>query len=95
MDSAMVYRGMDIGTAKPSRGYSGSAIPTPGGHPRPGPALFRSRLRGRRRRRGARALAAGRLPVLVGGTMLYLRAFREGLADLPTADPAVRADIAG
>jgi tRNA dimethylallyltransferase len=39
------------------------------------------------------ALAAGRLPVLVGGTMLYLRAFREGLAELPPADAGVRAAI--
>jgi tRNA dimethylallyltransferase len=38
----------------------------------------------------ARALAGNRLPLLVGGTMLYLRAFREGLAALPPADPAVR-----
>src|SRR5690606_19843648 len=39
------------------------------------------------------ALGAGRLPILVGGTMLYLKAFREGLAELPPADPAVRAEL--
>ena len=38
--------------------------------------------------------SAGRIPLLVGGTMLYIKALREGLADLPAADPAVRAVIA-
>jgi tRNA dimethylallyltransferase len=40
-----------------------------------------------------RSLARGRLPVLVGGTMLYLRAFREGLAALPQANPEIRAQL--
>ena len=51
-------------------------------------------FRARRARPRSRAIAArGRLPLLVGGTLLYLRALREGLAALPRADAAVRATL--
>jgi tRNA dimethylallyltransferase len=90
VDSAQVYRGMDIGTAKPDARMLDETPhhlvdildPTE----RFSAADFCAR---------ARALmdeitAAGRVPLLVGGTMLYFKALREGLSDLPAADPAIR-----
>lgn len=94
LDSAMVYRGMDIGTAKPSRAVLAR-------HPHalvdirdPAQPYSAADFVADADAAVRRALARGRLPVLVGGTMLYLRAFREGLADLPPADPEIRAAIA-
>jgi tRNA dimethylallyltransferase len=93
MDSALVYRGLDIGTAKPSLAVR-SAVP----HHlidilEPNEAYSAGRFA----RDAAAAIAAirarGRLPVLVGGTLLYLRALRDGLAALPRADREVRAAI--
>jgi tRNA dimethylallyltransferase len=93
MDSAMVYRGMDVGTAKP---------------PAPILARFPHRLvdirdpeeaysAGQFRTDALAALAAirarGRWPLLVGGTLLYLRALREGLAQLPGRDERLRRAI--
>ena len=52
--------------------------------------LFRGALPGRCRRRMRAIEARGRTPLLVGGTMLYFRAFQSGLARLPAADPAIR-----
>lgn len=93
MDSALVYRGLDIGTAKPAVRVR-SAVP----HHlidilEPTEAYSAGRFA-----RDAGALideirARGRLPLLVGGTLLYLRALRDGLAVLPRADPAVRAEL--
>lgn len=90
VDSAQVYRGMDIGTAKPPTSVR-AAIPhhlidilDPAAHY--SAAGFR---------RDALALietirARGRLPILAGGTMLYFRALRYGLADMPAADRTIR-----
>jgi tRNA dimethylallyltransferase len=93
MDSALVYRGLDIGTAKPAPAIR-SAVP----HHlidilEPTEAYSAGRFA-----RDAGALideirARGRLPLLVGGTLLYLRALRDGLAPLPRADAAVRAEL--
>ena len=93
VDSAQVYRGMDIGTAKPSA-TERAAVPhhlidliEP--HQRYSAAQFVHDARA--------AIAAiearGRLALLVGGTMLYLKALVEGLDALPQADAAWRADI--
>lgn len=94
VDSAMVYRGMDIGTAKPAA----DALLR---HPH---ALIdvrdpESPFSAADFVQGADAAARaafrrGKLPVLVGGTMLYFKAFREGLAKLPSASAAVRERIA-
>jgi tRNA dimethylallyltransferase len=90
MDSAMVYRGLDIGTAKPSAAVR-SAVPH---HLVDIVEPTDSYSAGRFARDAAEAIAdiaaRGRVPVLVGGTLLYLRALREGLAGLPSADPEVR-----
>ncbi|MFT3777260.1 MAG: tRNA (adenosine(37)-N6)-dimethylallyltransferase MiaA [Ottowia sp.] len=93
VDSALVYRGMDVGTAKPTPAER-AAVPH---HlidirdPREAYsaadfARDATRLIGEIQRRG-------RHPVLVGGTMLYFKALREGLDELPPADPAVRRQL--
>lgn len=87
VDSALVYRGLDIGSAKPdyphhlidvcdpAEPYSAAAFAADAG------------------RLAADITARGRTPLLVGGTMLYFKAFLQGLADMPAADPQVRRDI--
>ncbi|MFM7026295.1 MAG: tRNA (adenosine(37)-N6)-dimethylallyltransferase MiaA [Limnohabitans sp.] len=93
MDSALVYQGMDIGTAKPSR-MERAAVPhhlidiLDPLHSYSAAEFARdaTRLIGEIR-------ARGKMPLLVGGTMLYLKALLEGLNDMPAADPQVRADI--
>jgi tRNA dimethylallyltransferase len=93
VDSALVYRGMDIGTAKPDAETLGRAphrlidIRDPEDSYSAGDFV-----------RDARAeidaiRAAGRNPLLVGGTMLYFRSLTEGIAELPEADPDVRARL--
>jgi tRNA dimethylallyltransferase len=90
VDSAQVYRGMDIGTAKPDarmlRETPHHLIDILDPTSRFSAADFSERALDLM----ARITAAGRLPLLVGGTMLYFKALREGLSDLPEADPAIR-----
>ncbi len=93
VDSAQVFRDMDIGTAKPDAA-------TLARHPHRLIDLITPEERYSAARFCTDALAemasisgAGRVPLLVGGTMLYFKALREGLADLPQADPALRAAI--
>jgi tRNA dimethylallyltransferase len=93
MDSAMVYRGLDIGTAKPSAAVRARVPHHLIDIVEPTEAYSAGRF-------ARDALAAlreinsrGRLPLLVGGTLLYLRALREGLANLPRADAALRAQL--
>lgn len=88
VDSALVYRGLDIGSAKPdyphhlmdirdpSESYSAADFVADAG------------------RAVADIVGRGRTPILVGGTMLYFRAFLQGLAAMPAADPAIRAELA-
>lgn len=93
VDSAMVYRGMDIGTAKPDAETLRRAphrlldIREPEQHYSAGDFV---RDAGREM---TEIRAAGRVPLLVGGTMMYFRALTRGIADLPAADPEVRTAI--
>ncbi|NBM55253.1 tRNA (adenosine(37)-N6)-dimethylallyltransferase MiaA [Proteus sp. G2669] len=93
VDSALIYRGMDIGTAKPDATEQSLA-------PHRlinilDPALPYSAADFRRDALSAmeEITAAGRIPLLVGGTMLYFKALLDGLSPLPSANPEVRAEI--
>ena len=93
MDSTQVYRGLDIGAAKPRPALLAR-------HPHalvdirdPAEPYTVADFVADADREVRRALAVGRMPVLVGGAMLYARAFRDGLAALPRANSAVRAAI--
>ena len=93
VDSAQVYRGMDVGTAKPSRAVR-AAVP----HHLIDVCDPTDNYSAGRFRRDALCLVAeirarGRVPLLVGGTMLYFRALTRGIAPLPEADAGVRARI--
>lgn len=93
LDSALVYRGMDIGTAKPSREEL-QAMPHHLIDIRdPSQSYSAAEFARDATCLIAEIRARGRLPLLVGGTMLYLKALVEGLDDLPLASPPVRADI--
>jgi tRNA dimethylallyltransferase len=93
LDSALVYRGMDIGTAKPSR-QELQAVPHHLIDIRdPSQSYSAAEFARDATRLIAEIRGRGKLPVLVGGTMLYLKALVDGLDDLPLACPAVRADI--
>lgn len=93
VDSALVYRGMDIGTAKPDaatlRRFPHRLVDirepeesySAGDFVRDARSAMHS------------IFASGRIPLLVGGTMLYFRALTEGIAELPSADDGIRRDI--
>ena len=93
IDSAQVYRGMDIGTAKPTSAERARVphhlldLRDPSQ-----PYSAAEFVRDATQAIGA-IRARGRLPLVVGGTMLYAKALREGLSALPSADPQVRARI--
>lgn len=93
VDSAQVFRDMNIGTAKPD-----TATLTEFPHHlidliSPEEAYSAARFRQDALRVMGEIGARGKVPLLVGGTMLYFKALLEGLADLPAADPATRAAI--
>jgi tRNA dimethylallyltransferase len=93
VDSALVYRGMDIGTAKPSAAEL-AAVPHHLIDIRdPLQAYSAAEFVLTPRRLIGEIRARGRLPLLVGGTMLYFKALTHGLDDMPPADPAVRAQL--
>ena len=90
VDSALVYRGMDIGTAKPT-------LAERGGVPHhlidildPSESFSTGQFRDRALALMADITARGKRPLLVGGTMLYFSALTQGLAQLPAADPEIR-----
>ena len=90
VDSAQVYRQMDIGTAKPSRELLAQWPHALIDCLDPAESYSAARFREDALALVAAARAAGKLPVLVGGTGLYFRALENGLSDLPLADAAVR-----
>ncbi len=93
VDSAQVYRGMDIGTAKPGTveraAVAHHLIDVRDPEQPYSAALFAADAR----RLCAEIAARGRRPLLVGGTMLYFKALADGLDAMPAADPAIRAEI--
>jgi tRNA dimethylallyltransferase len=95
VDSALVYRGMDIGTAKPTPDEL-AAVPHHLIDIRdPLQAYSAAEFVADANRLIDEISARGKLPLLVGGTMLYFKALFDGLDDMPKADPAVRAALAG
>ncbi len=93
VDSALVYRGMNIGTAKPDAQTLARAPHRLINLRDPGDAYSAADFRADALREIEQIVSAGRIPMLVGGTMLYFRALLEGLSDLPEADPAIRAGL--
>ncbi len=90
MDSATVYRGMDIGTAKPTAEEQ-ARVPHHLLDIRDPAQAYSAAEFARDAAALARDIRArGRIPLLCGGTMLYYKALREGLNDLPEADPEIR-----
>ena len=93
VDSAVVYRGMDVGTAKPTLDERREVPHHLVDVLDPSEPYSAARFADDARRLITAIRARGRLPLLVGGTMLYAKALAEGLDDLPPADPQVRAAI--
>jgi tRNA dimethylallyltransferase len=93
VDSALVYRGMDIGTAKPNAAVLARAPHRLVDICEPTEAYSAARFRADALREMAEISDKGRVPLLVGGTMLYFRALERGLAELPSADAQVRAGL--
>jgi tRNA dimethylallyltransferase len=93
VDSAMVYRGMDIGTAKPTmaerRGIAHHLIDILD----PAEAFSTGRFRQQALALIEEISGRGHLPILAGGTLLYFNALLHGLAELPQADPALRREL--
>jgi tRNA dimethylallyltransferase len=93
MDSAQVYAGMDVGTAKPSAAERAAVTHHLIDIRDPAQSYNAAEFARDTHVLIAQIKARRRLPLIVGGTMLYFKALREGLADLPVADPQLRAQI--
>jgi tRNA dimethylallyltransferase len=93
VDSALVYRGMDIGTAKPSREERAAAPHHLIDIIDPLDAYSVAQFCADAQRLVAEISARGKLPLLVGGTMLYFKGLNDGLDELPGADAALRAEL--
>jgi tRNA dimethylallyltransferase len=90
VDSALVYRGMDIGTAKPDAATLRRAPHALIDIRDPSESYSAADFRADALAEMARITGRGRVPLLTGGTMLYFRALSRGLAELPPASPALR-----
>ncbi|MBU9822301.1 MULTISPECIES: tRNA (adenosine(37)-N6)-dimethylallyltransferase MiaA [Rahnella] len=93
VDSALIYRGMDIGTAKPTAEELAQAPHRLIDILDPTRAYSAADFRADALREMAEITSRNKIPLLVGGTMLYFKALLEGLSPLPPADPAVRERI--
>ncbi|MDD1781518.1 tRNA (adenosine(37)-N6)-dimethylallyltransferase MiaA [Enterovibrio sp. ZSDZ35] len=93
VDSALIYKDMDIGTAKPTAEELALAPHRLINIKDPSEAYSAADFRADALREMEQIVAKGRIPLLVGGTMLYFKALLEGLSPLPPADPAIRAKI--
>ena len=93
VDSAQVYRGMDVGTAKPSADERARVPHHLIDVVDPTDAFSAGRFRDAVLRLVPEIHARGRLPIVAGGTMLYFRSLTQGLSELPTADAGIRAEL--
>ena len=93
VDSATIYRGMDIGTAKPSAAEQALVPQHLLDILDPAQSYSAAEFRADALRLIGEITARGRIPLLAGGTMMYYKALRDGLDDLPQADPALRAEL--
>lgn len=93
VDSALVYRDMNIGTAKPEPEVLAKAPHRLIDFLDPAEAYSAARFREDALREMADITRSGRIPLLVGGTMMYFRSLLEGLAELPSADDVLRAEL--
>lgn len=93
VDSALVYRGMDIGTAKPSKAQLAEFPHRLIDILDPAQSYSAADFRSDALAAMAQITARGNIPLLVGGTMLYFKALLDGLADMPAANAAVRAQL--
>lgn len=93
VDSALIYRGMDIGTAKPSKAELALAPHLLIDICDPAESYSAANFRADALREMQEISAQGKIPLLVGGTMLYYKALLEGLSPLPSADEKVRSEI--
>lgn len=93
VDSATIYRGMDIGTAKPSPAEQALVPQHLLDILDPAQSYSAAEFRADALRLIDEISARGRIPLLAGGTMMYYKALRDGLDDLPQADPALRAEL--
>lgn len=95
VDSALIYRGMDIGTAKPEAAVLARAPHRLIDILDPAESYSAARFREDALREMADISGAGRIPLLAGGTMLYFRALQYGLSELPEADAITRERLEG
>lgn len=93
VDSALVYRGMDIGTAKPTLAERGGVAHHLIDILDPSAAYSTGQFRSQALALMADISQRGKIPLLVGGTMLYFNALLQGLAVLPAADQTIRAQL--
>ena len=93
VDSALVYKGLDIGTAKPSPGELRAAPHRLIDIRDPADAYSVAEFCADALTEMQSITASGRIPLLVGGTMMYFKSLKDGLTELPSADLRVRAQI--
>ncbi|PIE43555.1 MAG: tRNA (adenosine(37)-N6)-dimethylallyltransferase MiaA [Gammaproteobacteria bacterium] len=93
VDSALIYRGMDIGTAKPTAQELAKAPHRLIDIRDPSEVYSVSEFRQDALRHMAEIVAQGKMPLLVGGTMMYFKALRQGIAAMPKTDPELRQQI--
>jgi len=93
MDSALVYRGLDIGSAKPTQAEQAAVQHHLIDILEPTESYSAARFASDAKRLSEEIRDRGNIPVVVGGTMLYWRAWAYGLSSLPPADPEIRARL--
>ena len=93
MDSALVYRGLDIGSAKPTKAEQAAVIHHLIDIIDPTEVYSAARFAKDAKRLSTEIRERGNIPVVVGGTMLYWRAWAYGLSSLPPANPEIRARL--